>query len=79
ANQSAEVVCEIIGADSLTYISLVGRIEAIGIETDAPKGGLCVAYFDGECPTPLYDYDEEYLRSLEERTSFYIENVKQVT
>ncbi len=26
-------------------------IEAIGIETDAPKGGLCVAYFDGEFPT----------------------------
>ncbi|HFI0064678.1 TPA: amidophosphoribosyltransferase [Streptococcus suis] len=76
ANHSAEEVCEIIGADSLTYLSLEGMIEAIGIDTDAPNGGLCVAYFDGEYPTPLYDYEEEYLRSLEEQTSFYIEKVK---
>lgn len=76
ANHSVDEVCEIIGADSLTYLSLDGLIDSIGIKTDAPKGGLCVAYFDGEFPTPLYDYEEEYLRSLEEKTSFYIENVK---
>ncbi|MFI3125462.1 amidophosphoribosyltransferase [Streptococcus suis] len=76
ANHSAEEVCEIIGADSLTYLSLDGMIEAIGLNTDAPNGGLCVAYFDGKYPTPLYDYEEEYLRSLEEKTSFYIEKVK---
>lgn len=76
ANHSVEEVCEIIGADSLTYLSLDGMIEAIGLETDAPNGGLCVAYFDGNYPTPLYDYEEEYLRSLNEQTSFYIQNVK---
>ncbi|MFC3927365.1 amidophosphoribosyltransferase [Streptococcus caprae] len=76
ANHTAEEVCEIIGADSLTYLSLGGMIEAIGLETDAPNGGLCVAYFDGKYPTPLYDYEEEYLRSLDEKTSFYIEKVK---
>ncbi|MDQ0222099.1 amidophosphoribosyltransferase [Streptococcus moroccensis] len=76
ANHSVEEVCEIIGADSLTYLSLDGMIEAIGLETDAPNGGLCVAYFDGNYPTPLYDYEEEYLRSLNEKTSFYIQNVK---
>lgn len=76
ANHTAEEVCEIIGADSLTYLSLDGLIESIGLETDAPNGGLCVAYFDGEFPTPLYDYEEEYIRSLEEQTSFYIEKVK---
>ena len=42
-------------------------IDSIGIETDAPNGGLCVAYFDGKYPTPLYDYEEEYRRSLEEK------------
>ncbi|MGX7775977.1 amidophosphoribosyltransferase [Streptococcus pluranimalium] len=76
ANHSAEEVCDIIGADSLTYLSLDGMIASIGLETNAPNGGLCVAYFDGEYPTPLYDYEEEYLRSLEEQTSFYIEKVK---
>ena len=76
ANHSAEEVREIIGADSLTYLSLEGMIESIGLETDAPNGGLCVAYFDGNYPTPLYDYEEEYIRSLNEKTSFYIEKVK---
>lgn len=76
ANHSVDEVCEIIGADSLTYLSLDGMIDSIGLETDAPNGGLCVAYFDGKYPTPLYDYEEEYLRSLEEQTSFYIEKVK---
>ena len=76
ANHTVEEVCEIIGADSLTYLSLEGLIESIGLDTDAPKGGLCVAYFDGEFPTPLYDYEEEYVRSLEEKTSFYIDNVR---
>ncbi|MGV3295175.1 amidophosphoribosyltransferase [Streptococcus pluranimalium] len=76
ANHSVDEVCEIIGADSLTYLSLDGMIESIGLETDAPNGGLCVAYFDGKYPTPLYDYEEEYLRSLEEETSFHIEKVK---
>ena len=76
ANHTKDEVCEIIGADSLTYLSIDGLIDSIGLETDAPNGGLCVAYFDGNYPTPLYDYEEEYLRSLEEKTSFYIENVK---
>ena len=76
ANHSVDEICEIIGADSLTYLSLDGMIDSIGLETDAPNGGLCVAYFDGKYPTPLYDYEEEYLRSLEEETSFHIEKVK---
>lgn len=76
ANHTAEEVCEIIGADSLTYLSLDGLIESIGLDTDVPNGGLCVAYFDGKYPTPLYDYEAEYLRSLSEKTSFYIDKVK---
>lgn len=71
ANHSVDEICEIIGADSLTYLSLDGLIESVGLETDAPNGGLCVAYFDGNYPTPLYDYEERYLQSLEEKTSFY--------
>ena len=71
ANHTVDETCEIIGADSLTYLSLDGLIESIGLETDAPNGGLCVAYFDGNYPTPLYDYEERYLESLKEKTSFY--------
>ena len=70
-NHTVEETCEIIGADSLTYLSVDGLIDSIGIDTDAPNGGLCVAYFDGKYPTPLYDYEERYLESLNEQTSFY--------
>ena len=58
-------------------LSIDGLIESIGLETDAPNGGLCVAYFDGKYPTPLYDYEEPYLKSLEEKTSFYIHEVNE--
>ena len=71
ANHTVEETCEIIGADSLTYLSIDGLIDSIGIDTDAPNGGLCVAYFDGKYPTPLDDYEERYLESLNEQTSFY--------
>ena len=71
ANHTVEETCEIIGADSLTYLSIDGLIDSIGIDTDAPNGGLCVAYFDGKYPTPLYDYEERYVESLKEHTSFY--------
>ena len=71
ANHTVEETCEIIGADSLTYLSVEGLIDSIGIDTDAPNGGLCVAYFDGKYPTPLYDYEERYLESLNGQTSFY--------
>lgn len=77
ANHTKDEVCEIIGADSLTYLSIDGLIESIGLDTDAPNGGLCVAYFDGKYPTPLYDYEEAYLKSLEEKTSFYIHEVNE--
>lgn len=71
ANHSVEETRQIIGADSLTYLSIDGLIDSIGLETDAPNGGLCVAYFDGEYPTPIYDYEKDYRRSLDEKVSFY--------
>ncbi|BAQ23305.1 amidophosphoribosyltransferase [Streptococcus troglodytae] len=71
ANHTVEETRQIIGADSLTYLSIDGLIDSIGLETDAPNGGLCVAYFDGKYPTPLYDYEEEYRKSLDEKVSFY--------
>ena len=71
ANHSVEETRQIIGADSLTYLSIDGLIDSIGLETNAPNGGLCVAYFDGKYPTPIYDYEKDYRRSLDEKVSFY--------
>lgn len=59
-------ICEKIEADSLVFLSEDGLIEAIGLDFDAPYSGLCMAYFNGDYPTPLYDYEENYLASLAE-------------
>lgn len=59
-------ICKKIEADSLAFLSEEGLIEAIGLDFDAPYSGLCMAYFNGDYPTPLYDYEENYLASLVE-------------
>lgn len=71
ANHSIEEIRECIGADSLSFLSEDGLIEAIGLNFDAPYTGLCMAYFNGDYPTPLYDYEAKYQASLKEKTSFF--------
>ena len=66
ANYSIDEMCKMIGADSLGFLSVESLIEAIDLPDagNAPNGGLTVAYIDGKYPTPLYDYEEGYLASL---------------
>lgn len=66
ANHSVSEIETLIGADSLAYLSQDGLIDSIGLNYDAPYTGLCMAYFNGDFPTSLYDYEVEYLASLEE-------------
>ncbi|WP_157455761.1 amidophosphoribosyltransferase [Carnobacterium maltaromaticum] len=66
ANHSVSEIETLIGADSLAYLSQDGLIDSIGLNYDAPYTGLCMAYFNGDFPTSLYDYEAEYLASLEE-------------
>lgn len=56
ANHSVPEICQMIGADSLAYLSVDGLVKSIGDLNDQPNHGLCTAYFDGKYPTPLYDY-----------------------
>ena len=69
AHYSIEEMRQLIGADSLNFLSIDSLIQAINVPDagDAPNGGLTVAYFDGKYPTPLYDYEEGYLKSLSEQ------------
>lgn len=62
AKKSVEEIREFIGADTLAFLSLDGLIESIGLNADAPYGGLCVAYFNGDYPTALDDYEQEFWR-----------------
>ncbi|MBB6444488.1 amidophosphoribosyltransferase [Bacillus benzoevorans] len=68
ADHSVEEIREIIGADSLAFLSVNGTIDSIGLNFDAPYKGLCMSYFTGEYPTPLYDYEADYVKSLEKQT-----------
>lgn len=70
ANHSVSEIEELITADSLSFLSEQGLIDAIGLNYDAPYSGLCMAYFNGDYPTPLYDYETTYRRSLKDKISF---------
>jgi amidophosphoribosyltransferase len=64
ANYSVNEIQHLIKADSLAFLSEEGLIAAIGLDFPDPYSGLCMAYFNGDYPTPLYDYEKEYLASL---------------
>jgi amidophosphoribosyltransferase len=49
SDKSVEEIRQIIGADSLTFLSVEGTVKAIG-ET----GGQCLACFTGKYPTEIY-------------------------
>lgn len=65
ADHSVEEIREAIGADSLSFLSIDGTVDSIGLKFDAPYNGLCMAYFTGDYPTPLFDYETDYLNTLE--------------
>lgn len=67
AKKSINQIRDYIGADTLSYLSLEGMVEAIGLHEDGPYQGLCVAYFNGDYPTDLDDYEESFLSSLTEQ------------
>lgn len=75
AKHSVEEIREYIEADSLAFLSLDGLIESIGLHKPAPYGGLCVAYFNGDYPTALDDYREEFLASLSEEERKHIQEI----
>jgi amidophosphoribosyltransferase len=66
AHYSVEEMRRQMGADSLSFLSVESLIKAINVPDagDALYGGLTVAYFNGDYPTPLYDYEAGYLKSL---------------
>lgn len=66
AEKSVAEIKDLIGADSLGFLSIESLIAAIALPDGrtVPNGGLTVAYFDGNYPTPLYDYEASYRASL---------------
>jgi len=52
--RTVEEICEIIQADSLTFLSPKGMIDAIGRPDETKNCGQCLACFTGEYPTEIY-------------------------
>ena len=64
ANKTNKEICEIIGADSLGFLSEQGLIDSIGLNYDAPYSGLCMECYNGDYSAGLYDYEESYVSSM---------------
>ena len=52
SSRTVEEACKIIGADTLGYVSCKAAVEATGGCSE-----LCLACFNGEYPTSLYEYE----------------------
>ena len=54
SEHSVEEIRELIGADSLTFLSVEGMLEAIGRQEPGETRGQCLACFTGKYPTEIY-------------------------
>ncbi|MGC4378555.1 amidophosphoribosyltransferase [Fictibacillus sp. Mic-4] len=54
ANHSVEEIRQIIGADSLVFLSPEGLLKGIGRPATDPNHGQCLACFTGKYPTEIY-------------------------
>ncbi|MBB6447752.1 amidophosphoribosyltransferase [Bacillus benzoevorans] len=65
SDKSIEDIRQIIGADTLTFLSAKGMVEAIGREDGSETGGHCLACFTGKYPTEIYpkQHKEEHEES----------------
>lgn len=57
ANYSMTEMQEMLGVDSLAFLSVDGLVEAIDLPYEGNGTGLTTAYFDGHYPSPIYDYE----------------------
>ncbi|HZH61306.1 MAG TPA: amidophosphoribosyltransferase [Metabacillus sp.] len=54
ANHSVEEIRQIIGADSLAFLSVEGLLEGLGRPYEGETRGQCLACFTGRYPTEIY-------------------------
>jgi amidophosphoribosyltransferase len=54
SKHSVEEIRQLIEADSLTFLSVEGMVEAIGRQEEGETRGSCLACFTGKYPTEIY-------------------------
>ena len=67
ANNSVDEIRKLIGADTLTFLSVEGMVEAIGRSDEEKNCGHCLACFTGEYPTDIFSdtklpHEKEFVR-----------------
>ncbi|XJZ27633.1 amidophosphoribosyltransferase [Bacillota bacterium Lsc_1132] len=60
SDKSVEEIRQLIGADSLTFLSVDGMIEAIGKQDLGETSGYCLGCFTGKYPTEIYPDTLQY-------------------
>lgn len=60
SDKSVEEIRQLIGADSLTFLSPEGMIEAIGKQDKSESSGYCLGCFKGSYPTEIYPDTLQY-------------------
>ncbi len=60
SDKSVEEIRQLIGADSLTFLSVEGMIEAIGKQDNGEASGYCLGCFTGKYPTEIYPDTLQY-------------------
>ncbi|WP_042352024.1 amidophosphoribosyltransferase [Bacillus massiliigorillae] len=55
SDKSVDEIRELIEADSLTFLSETGMVEAISSSLDGEMKGCCLACFNGKYPTEIYE------------------------
>lgn len=58
SDKSVEQIREIIGADSLTFLSVDGLINSINSKGEGETKGHCLACFTGKYPTEIYPQEQ---------------------
>lgn len=58
ARHSVDDIRQMVGSDSLAFLSVEGMLEAIGRPVGEPNRGQCLACFDGVYPTEIYEDQE---------------------
>lgn len=54
SSHSVDEMCEAIGADSLTFLSVEGMVESIDRPYEGENKGLCLACFTSKYPTEIF-------------------------
>jgi amidophosphoribosyltransferase len=60
SDKSVEEIRQLIGADSLTFISVDGMLKAIGQQEGEGTSGYCLGCFTGNYPTEIYPDTLQY-------------------